>query len=641
MNNKETVEKNPTPQLGSVGEAGGQMMPSIAGGLLYNPETIPLRTYIQMEDDAQIKAVLTLIKAPLVKAVWSINCDDDDIARFCKENLEPQWGKLIRNLTNALNFGFQAFEKVWKKQGSSWVYDDFMDLYPPSVHIKVKEGHFDGIYQYTTKGSADISQEKCFVFTNEKRFGNLYGRSKLRSAYMYWFIDKYTYDFENVYFERYATPLLKGEAPTGRTQTSTSSQASEDNIDILLNKLKVARGLGAIVIPSDVDPVTKAPRWKVEFLEATRRGADFRSRHEYLDLMKARAIFAPELVFSAPYAGSSYALAREHAMIFMSAEEALLEEIKAHINSYILPQLVLYNFGSKAPKATWDYESIAPEVKTLLRDLVMTMVAGDIVRPDPDWIASTLGIKLREEATKTQERDIRSKMQDVMMKQLEKQGQEATAEAGAAEPGEAEAQQRSDAIRRILEAMKGAAPQETIPEETPVAETAMPPEKKPGLSKSAAAFKRWATTPTSKRFRSPRAWEKAYSKGLFEEVFVDLQNSIMFRFRKKYSFDDTKDAYVQPKEEMLQQLKEQFMSCMQEQLANDQSQQKAKKFCSLQLMKQIQSSGMLDKLIQNKLVVPQVAGVPAQPETPAEKPTLQQFKEKIFRWLKKKGESHA
>ena len=609
-------EKNPTPPVGSIGEAGGPMMPSVAGGLLYNPDTIPLRTYIQMEDDAQIKAVLTLIKAPLIKAVWSISCEDNDIASFCKENLEKLWGKLLRNLTNALNFGFQAFEKVWKQQGSSWIYEDFLDFYPPSVTIKIDSGHFVGLQQFTSKfGTVDIPGEKSFVFTNEKRFGNPYGRSKLRSAYMYWFIDKYTYDFENVYFERYATPLIKGEAPTGRTQTSASSKSSEDNIDILLNKLKAARGLGAIVIPSDVDPVTKTPRWKVDFLEATRRGADFRQRHEYLDLMKARAIFAPELVFSAPYAGSSYALAREHASIFMSAEEAILEEIKAHVDAYVLPQLVLYNFGSKAPRAVWEYESIAPEVKTLLRDLVMTMVAGDIVRPDPDWIASTLGIKLREEATKTQERDLRSKMQSTLMKQLETQTQ----------------------------------PEETLPEETPAElpieePIKQPVETKKPLSRSAAAFKRWAVTPTSKRFRSSRAWEKAYSKGEFNEIFRNIQNSVALNSKKTYHFDEKIQEYVEPRERIMQQLQQQFMSCMQSETAAGRDPKQAKKVCSVKLIKQIQESGMMDQLIENKLVVPSIQGMPEQPR-PAQTMQpgpIQQFKELITRWHKRKERSsHA
>ncbi|GAH16862.1 unnamed protein product, partial [marine sediment metagenome] len=89
------------------------------------------------------------------------------------------------------------------------------------------------------------------------------------------------------------------------------------------------------------------------------------------------------------------ALAREHSSIFMSAEEAILEEFKMHIDLYILRDLVRYNFGSKAPLAYWEFESIAPEVKSLLRDLIMAMVAGDVIRPDANWIAETLGLKLR------------------------------------------------------------------------------------------------------------------------------------------------------------------------------------------------------------------------------------------------------
>jgi hypothetical protein len=258
---------------------------------------------------------------------------------------------------------------------------------------------FNGLIQSTlARGQVNIPVDKSFVFTNEKRFGNLYGRSKLRSAYTYWFIDKYTYDFENQFYERYAVPILHGQAPSGVTQTGgdAGNPIVEDNLKLLLNKLQGLRSATCIVTPSDVG-INKEQKWKIEVLESARRGADFVGRHNQLDAMKARAIFAPELVFSTPSAGSSYALAREHATVFMGAEEALLFDIKTHIDKYILPQLVLYNFGTKAPRAEWTFESISVETKNLMRDLVLAMVSGELVRPDPDWITKALKIKLREE----------------------------------------------------------------------------------------------------------------------------------------------------------------------------------------------------------------------------------------------------
>ena len=388
-----------TPKLGVIGTGSGQLIPRTASGLIYNPETISIKTFQQMEDDAQIKAVLTIIKAPIQSVVWSISCDDPDIAEFCKEALDLVWGNLINAMLNGLNFGFQGFEKIWQKVDGFWIYKKFLDLHPDSVTIRTtKEGFYDGLEQQTMNGKAYIPVEKSMVFTNEKRFGNFYGRAKLRSAYMYWFIDKYTYDFENMYYERYAQPIVKGMAPTGFTQTGgdTSNPSQKDNLESLLEILKGLRGASSIVIPSDTDPVTKAPKWAVDFLEAERRGADFTKRHNQLDLMKARAIFAPELVFSSPMGGSSYALAREHATVFTGAEEALLTNIKFHIDRYILPQLVRYNFGINAPKAVWDFEGISTETKNLVRDLVVAMVEGDIIRPDPEWLAKTLKIKLKE-----------------------------------------------------------------------------------------------------------------------------------------------------------------------------------------------------------------------------------------------------
>ena len=540
-------EENARPTLEVIGEAGGTSMPTITGGLSYNPDTITVRTYLEMEDDAQIKAVFTLIKAPLQKVVWSIGCEDQDIARFIRMNLEPRMLSLINNMCNALQFGHQAFEKIWEEKNGQWQYAGFQDLHPDSVRYKKGEkGVFDGIEQYTTKGTVYIPPDKSFVFTNEKRWGNPYGRSKFRAAYMYWFIDKYTYDFENQYFERYANPILWGQAPSGQTQTGTGNTSQKSNISILFDLLKDAKNAGIIVTPSDVDAVTHQKKWIVGFLEAQRRGADYRSRHEYLDLMKARAIFAPELVFSAPYAGSSYALAREHATIFMSAEEAILQEVKNHIEKYIIPQMITYNFGSKAPKATWDYESIAPETRTLLRDLVMAMVAGDIIRPDPDWISKTIGIKLREEASKTTERQVKQKIQETLLKGLQQPGEipEGT-EAGPTEN-----------TQKILEAVQQArqsAEQQAVEE---------PTEEIPGLSKSAAAYKRWATTPTPERFRTAKSYEKAYSKGLFE----DIQKHYLFGTARKLMLDEKTGDVIEIKKNKVRKLRNTILSLIEKYL---------------------------------------------------------------------------
>ena len=58
-----------TPKLGVIGTGSGQLIPRTASGLIYNPETISIKTFQQMEDDAQIKAVLTIIKAPIQSVV--------------------------------------------------------------------------------------------------------------------------------------------------------------------------------------------------------------------------------------------------------------------------------------------------------------------------------------------------------------------------------------------------------------------------------------------------------------------------------------------------------------------------------------------------------------------------------------------
>ena len=385
-----------------VAEAGGYTMPRTADGLIYTPETIPYKTFFQMEDDAQIKAVLTVIKAPLLNTNWKIASKDPAISKFVQETLEPVWGELIFSLLNAINFGFQAFEEVWKEEKGAWKYKTFVDVHPDTITLKVDPNFdFDGFQQFSTKGLVTVPKEKALIFTVDKRFRNWYGRSRLRSAYFYWFIDKHTYDFENIYLERYAQPIPLGKAPSGRTPTSTT--ASEDNISLLLSKLTQMKNSGAIAISSDTDPKTKLPLWSVEFLEAMRRGGDFIARHKHLDVMKSRAIFAPDLVFAAPMGGASYALAKEHADIFISAEEAILNEVKAFMDYQVIPDLVSYNFGQNAARASWDFETISRAVKENLTKIVMGMVKDEKLELDQEWLESNVGMKFNKAFVRTEQ----------------------------------------------------------------------------------------------------------------------------------------------------------------------------------------------------------------------------------------------
>ncbi|GAH06177.1 unnamed protein product, partial [marine sediment metagenome] len=64
--------------------------------------------------------------------------------------------------------------------------------------------------------------------------------------------------------------------------------------------------------------------------------------------------------------------------------------------------------------------------------------------------------------------------------------------------------------------------------------------KKKKLSRSSAAFKRWATQPKRKGFKSGRAWEKKYAKGLFE----DVQNHYLYGIHKHWTYDAASDQYI-------------------------------------------------------------------------------------------------
>lgn len=379
-------------------------MPSMLGSgtSIYNPDSISLNTYAEMCEYSQIQACLTVIKMPIIRAGWSIKCEEQGIADFVQKALKKIWIALIRDMLTAIEFGYSPLTKRFVlDENGKVVWNKFLPLDPRTVTINTIGSSFAGF----TQNSIPISPEMCLLFSPDQRFGNLYGRSRLKAAYDHWFAAKYIYQFANRYFELFVSPQKVVRHPEGQTQTGTDESGNPTytaNYTIAQNIGNSLQNAGTLIMPANpVIDGKEVPVWVVDLLErkaGLNGGKDYEDYINHLDVKIARAMFVPDLTFSqGNNVTGSNAMASSHADVFMASEEGLLDLVKECIDTYVLPQIVTYNFGTSAPPATWEYEGLTSETKEMLKQIFVEMVKGSMLRPDPEWISEQFGVKLSEE----------------------------------------------------------------------------------------------------------------------------------------------------------------------------------------------------------------------------------------------------
>jgi len=374
----------------------------IKEGETYNPDTIQISTYKEMLDDGGILFPLLIFKIPIQNMRWQLVCKSQEIKKFATENLERIWKHLMRNLSTALEFGYSGNEKRFEARDGQWWLKIPLDMDPQYLTIKVTEdGSFDGLIQQLPWGNTEevtIPKEKCFVYTHDKRFGNLYGRSRIRSAYRYWFLDKYIFENHGLYTEKLAIATVLGKAPIGESQIGLDSENSPimvDNLDLIQEIVESVRSSGGVSMPSEAG-------WNIELLEEKAgKVYDFNADHDKMDQLKARAIFVfEEVAFGG---GGSYAKANIHSEWLSRAVESLANDMaKGYILPYLVDPLIRANFSGSLPKIDFEFEPLDPYVRNINKDVFLKTFDNEPqdIKPDVIELAKRFRVPLTSEGGK-------------------------------------------------------------------------------------------------------------------------------------------------------------------------------------------------------------------------------------------------
>lgn len=361
----------------------------VASGYVYE-EYLPqlrgligIRTFQEMsQNDATIGAILRCFTELIRSVDWNVTPAADNPKAVAEQefveslfdDMSHSWEDFIVEALSMLTFGWSMHEIVLKlRNGPDQLdasqrsrYTDgrigLRKLAPRSQDSLLRweiqpDGGIQGMHQLPPAGGAVVFLpiERCLLFRTTSRKNNPEGISILRTAYRSWHFLKYIEQYEAVGIERELCGL-----PVVRIPQDVLASTDPKNQAIVQQYIKIARDTklneqGGIVIPSDcfANPdgnLSNIPLVDVKLLSSSGTRSinttQVISRHQNAI---ARSVLADFLMLGQSASGASGSARGSSGMhqnqseLFMKSLEAVLDNVAAPINRYLLPRLWQYN----------------------------------------------------------------------------------------------------------------------------------------------------------------------------------------------------------------------------------------------------------------------------------------------------------
>lgn len=350
----------------------GEITPSqvdyiISSDALSNPNltsSVSYATYRAIRKDPTIALARALITATVLSGKWSVEAEeniDDEIVEFIKTTVVPLRDSMMLNaiMFGAIDFGWQAFEKVFEKVKDRVVLKKLKPLLHDISEILVedKTGAFAGIRQNdTTLVQLDMLTDKIFHVAFQVEGSNWYGQPLLensRASYDSWTeanTGAKTYD-KKVAGSHFVVYYPPGSSIIDGVSTPNSTVAKQ-----LLTALENS---GSIVVPrivtAFIDKINDSAEqgWNIDILQDSGgKQPQFIERLRYLDSLKVRGLGVPERGILEGQFGTK-AESGEHGDMAVVNIQEMDRQVTTAMNVQVVDQLLALNFGPDLMGKVW------------------------------------------------------------------------------------------------------------------------------------------------------------------------------------------------------------------------------------------------------------------------------------------------
>lgn len=385
--------------------------------------------------DGQARALYRLLTLPIHAALKGSSFipapgGEDEAEFITKVFREPPhaggmtvtFDRFMSQTLQGLFDGFAAFEKVYWIPG----YGDLKGkltlkklAYRPSPSISFivdKNGTFEGFRQkaYTYGKAVDvyIPKSRAFYFAAQEDENPFYGVSYFQSAFYHWDKKQKIYFTAHLAAQRAAVGTRVGTVPRHAT-AAAKAEFARNMANMALNQY--------LIMPEGFQ------------LESVKEGGnfDFLSYLNHHNSQMSKSILG-HFIDKDQGAGRGESSVVDNDSggddIFFMTLQAIMDEIAAQINHYIIPDVIDANFkGRKYPKFTWG-KLTDDQKKRVAKIFEKLATAGDASNVTPEFtrelekhMAEDLGLEVDYDAVEQRETEEREAMEQQLAVQAEQE----------------------------------------------------------------------------------------------------------------------------------------------------------------------------------------------------------------------------
>jgi len=422
--------------------------------------------------DGQARAIHRVLTLPLRQAPMTFIPNDkqggsgEEEQEFVKDALtqplhmggmSTSIKSVFAGLGKALADGFAVFEKVWQVNADGKL--TYRKLAPRAAEtckfLLDEHGGLEGVRQRVhwqgEMRDTTFPAEKLLVYTAQPEENPWYGESYLLPAYYHYDKKHKLYYIAHLAAQFHAVPGRIGTYP---------QQSNKEDRDAFRRQL-ARMGFNTAM--------TKPMNYEVEPFGGQSAMPDFEKLINHHDGMMAKSVLAHFIQLGTGSTSGSWALSSDQTDFFTIALETILNEWAEMFTFYAIPQLVDYNFQSRAyptmqlgPLADGTRE-LMETVFTAISSATTTNVTKDFIFELEQMIAEELGLEIDYESLQDEfdaEKDMEQKAAEAALKALAEgggPGSQGTDDEGAGGGSEGEGTQLSEVLameRTIRRRMK-------------------------------------------------------------------------------------------------------------------------------------------------------------------------------------------